>query len=64
MDIAEPEPRDLRIARIVIVCLGVWMILATSAMLVLALLSGKPVFRAVICMGSGLVFFWNVRAAS
>jgi len=47
----------LRIAQIVIVCLGVWMILTTSAVLVLALLSGKPVFRAVICMGSGLVLF-------
>lgn len=60
METAEQEPQSLRIARIVIVCLGVWMIVATSALLVLALISGKPVFRAVICMGSGLVLFWNV----
>jgi len=60
VETAEQEPQSLRIARIVIVCLGVWMIVATSALLVLALISGKPVFRAVICMGSGLVLFWNV----
>jgi hypothetical protein len=54
------QPLFLRIAQIVIACLGVWMILTTSAVLGLALLSGKPVFRARICMGSGLVLLWNV----
>ena len=54
------QPLFLKIAQVVIVCLGVWMVLSTSAVLVLALLSGKPVFRARICMGSGLVLLWNV----
>ena len=44
MERAPNQPLFLRIAQVVIVCLGVWMILATSAVLVLALLSGKPVF--------------------
>ena len=60
MERAPKQPLFLGIARVVIVCLGVWMILATSVVLVLALLSGKPVFRARICMGSGLVLLWNV----
>jgi hypothetical protein len=59
-DFIEGKPRSPRIARITILCLGAWMILTTSAVLVLAELSGKPVFRAVIRMGSGLVFCWNV----
>ena len=54
------QHRFLRITQIVIESLGLWMILATSAVLVLALCSGKPVFRAVVCMGSGLVLLWNV----
>ncbi len=54
------QPLFLKIAQLVIVCLGGWMVLTTSAVLVLALLSGKPVFRARICMGSGLVLLWNV----
>ena len=41
MEIAEPEPRYLRIARIVILCLGVWMVVTTSAILVLALTLGQ-----------------------
>jgi hypothetical protein len=57
---AETKPLIPRIAAILIVCLGVWMVLATSALLILALLSGKPVFRAVICMGTGLVLLWNI----
>ncbi len=60
MKTAEQEPQYLRLARIIIICLGLWMILCTSAVLILAEFSGKPVFRAVIRMGSGLVFFWNV----
>jgi len=60
MERAPNQPLFLRIAQVLIVCLGVWMILATSVLLVLALLSGKPVFGAVICMGSGLVLLWNV----
>lgn len=60
VDTAAREPGYLRAARIVILCLGAWMVLSTSAILVLAELSGKPVFRAVIRMGSGLVFGWNV----
>jgi hypothetical protein len=57
---AEKEPLSLTIARWVILALGAWMILATSALVVLAQLSGKPVFRAVILMGSCLVLYWNV----
>ncbi|MGD0039387.1 MAG: hypothetical protein ABSE84_03040, partial [Isosphaeraceae bacterium] len=60
MERAPNQPLFLRIAQVLIVCLGVWMILATSVLLVLALLAGKPVFGAVICMGSGLVLLWNV----
>ncbi len=60
MESEDHEPRSLRCARILIICLGLWMVFTTSAILILALFSGKPVFRAVICMGSGLVFFWNV----
>jgi hypothetical protein len=40
--------------------LGLEMAAGTAAILVLAILSGKPVFRAVILMGSGLVLIWNV----
>jgi hypothetical protein len=56
-----PDPsRLLRIARFLIVGLAGWMIFATAGLLILASLSGKPVFRAVIYMGSGLVLLWNV----
>lgn len=61
-----PEPRlsvspvALKAAALAVKALATWMVLSTSALLVLALLSRKPVFRAVICMGSGLVLFWNV----
>jgi hypothetical protein len=60
MEQATNQERMLKYTGVLIRCLGVWMILATSALLVLALFSGKPVFRAVICMGSGLVLLWNV----
>lgn len=55
-----PHPILVACATVAIKALGVWMVLATSALMVLALLSGKPVFRAVIGMGFGLVLFWNV----
>jgi hypothetical protein len=57
---AEKTPTGLAVVRVVIKILAAWMVFATSALLVIALLSHKPVFRAVICMGSGLVFLWNV----
>ncbi len=59
----QPEgipPIVLKTAQRLIIILGVWMILATSFLFVIAMLSGKPVFRAVICMGSCLVLFWNI----
>ena len=42
---APNHPLFLRVAEGLIVCLGVWMVVATSALLVLALLSGKPIFE-------------------
>lgn len=56
------EPGCLKATRIIIVCLGGWMVFATAGLLVVARLSGKPVFCTVICMGSSLVLFWNVMA--
>ncbi len=56
---AKPSPAP-RILTVLIVCLGVWMVVMTALLLAVALRFGKPVFRAVICMGSGLVLFWNV----
>lgn len=57
---APETPRSLAVATLIVKVLGAWMVCSTSALLVLAMLSHKPVFRAVICMGSGLVFLWCV----
>lgn len=51
-------PRHLKAARYLIIGLGVWMVFSTTALLILAELSGKPVFRAVLRMGGGLVYLW------
>lgn len=43
-----------------IVAFGIWGLLATSLVSVVAILSGKLVFRAVIMMADGLVLFWII----
>jgi hypothetical protein len=64
MELTDVEPLYLRIARMIIFCLGAWMVFVTALLLVVARFSGKPVFCAVICMGSSLVLFWNVIGGS
>ncbi len=46
--------------RILIGLLGTWLGLSTAAVTAVALLSGRPVMRAVVLMGLGLVLLWVV----
>jgi hypothetical protein len=55
-----PPSRPGRIARRLMVALGVWAAIAAIGLLLIAGSSGKPVMRAVIYMSTVLTLTWNV----
>lgn len=52
--------RSGRWPQLLISLLGAWLALSTAAVTVIALVSGRPVMRAVVMMGLGLVLLWVV----
>jgi hypothetical protein len=59
---SESRDRSGRWPRVLVGLLGAWLGLSTAAVTAVALLSGRPVMRAVVLMGLGLILLWVVAA--